>query len=292
MRIESSRDVRRGRGVRRGGRRQDAPAIGRCLGPAYPTAVSAAKADRIVWLAYRRGQRNVYTAAAPAPAAAAHTLSRRRWHRPDDLSISADGSVVSVRGTGESRRVVAKRKEQPRGLGRAVGRAPRAARVTARRGTAPVVSPDGRYAAFAKDGQIYRVRVMRRRRRSPMDKALCPSSGMGEQQSPLVARQFESPLSSDQGVGSSCVDVKTHGDVCRRGSTATPVRRGLPTAGLRSSEAFAVRHAIAAERRHRDRGPGGRRRRHRARPAGRKRAARWRGPAPAVRAADRPRGQA
>ncbi|HSP92472.1 MAG TPA: hypothetical protein VLN08_16275, partial [Vicinamibacterales bacterium] len=45
---------------------QDVPAIGRYLGPAYPyELVSAATADRISWLAYERGQRNVYTAAAP-----------------------------------------------------------------------------------------------------------------------------------------------------------------------------------------------------------------------------------
>src|SRR5439155_25218799 len=42
------------------------PTIDRFLSPAYPQElVSAKKADRIAWWAYERGQRNVYTAAAP-----------------------------------------------------------------------------------------------------------------------------------------------------------------------------------------------------------------------------------
>ena len=41
--------------------------IEQVLSPAFPfELVSAKKADRIAWIAYERGQRNVFTAAAPA----------------------------------------------------------------------------------------------------------------------------------------------------------------------------------------------------------------------------------
>ena len=50
-------------------RRPDPAAVApvdRYLAPAFPfELVSAARADRIAWLAYERGRRNVYTAAAP-----------------------------------------------------------------------------------------------------------------------------------------------------------------------------------------------------------------------------------
>jgi hypothetical protein len=80
---------------------QDTPAIGQYRAPAYPyELVSAARADRIAWLAYEEGRRNVYTAAAPdfRPA----RLTRFLEDEGIDLtrlSISADGSVVVfVRG--------------------------------------------------------------------------------------------------------------------------------------------------------------------------------------------------
>ena len=80
---------------------QTAPAIGQYLAPAYPyELVSAAKADRIAWLAYEEGRRNVYTAAAPD----FRPVRLTRFLEDDGidlttLSISADGSVVVfVRG--------------------------------------------------------------------------------------------------------------------------------------------------------------------------------------------------
>jgi len=43
------------------------PTIDQFLMPGYPTEiVSARKVDRLAWTAYEHGQRNVYTAAAPA----------------------------------------------------------------------------------------------------------------------------------------------------------------------------------------------------------------------------------
>ena len=78
------------------------------LAPGYPfDLVAAKKADRIAWLAYERGMRNVYTAAPPA-----FTPVRVTRHLEDDgidltnLSISDDGSiVVFVRGHAPNRTV-------------------------------------------------------------------------------------------------------------------------------------------------------------------------------------------
>jgi dipeptidyl aminopeptidase/acylaminoacyl peptidase len=160
---------------------QDVPAIGPWLAPAYPyELVSAAKADRIAWLAYERGQRNVYTAAAPD----FRPVRLTRFLEDDGidlstLSISADGSVVVfVRGHEANRSGwVANVTSNPAGAERSVWAA-RAAGGPAWRlaeGTTPVVSPDGRYAAFAKDGQIYRVRVATAPAApTPMDKGEVP----------------------------------------------------------------------------------------------------------------------
>jgi dipeptidyl aminopeptidase/acylaminoacyl peptidase len=160
---------------------QDVPAIGQYLAPAYPyELVSAARADRIAWLAYEQGARNVYTAAAPDY----RPLRLTRFLDDDGidlttLSVSADGSVVVfVRGHEANRAGwVANVTSDPAGAARAVWAA-RTARGSAWRlaeGTTPVVSPDGRYAAFAKDGQIYRVRVTTAQAALPaMDKGEVP----------------------------------------------------------------------------------------------------------------------
>ncbi|MFO7694579.1 MAG: hypothetical protein R6V57_15950, partial [Vicinamibacterales bacterium] len=144
---------------------QDPPAIGHYLGPAYPyELVSAAASDRISWLAYERGQRNVYTAAAPD----FRPIRLTRFLDDDGidlttLSISADGSVVVfVRGHMPNRTGwVANVTSNPAGTDRAIWAARTAGGPPWRlaEGTSPVVSPDGRYAAYAKDGQIHRVRV-------------------------------------------------------------------------------------------------------------------------------------
>src|SRR4051794_24158726 len=67
------------------------------IAPALPQDLaSAKKADRVAWIAYDHGQRNVYTAAAPDFKPARLT----RFLEDDgtvlsDLSISDDGSTVS-----------------------------------------------------------------------------------------------------------------------------------------------------------------------------------------------------
>src|SRR4030081_2577248 len=82
------------------------PTIAQFLSPAYPfELVSAKKTDRRAWIAYERGMRNIYTAAAPDfhPA----RLTRFLDDNGADLStleISDDGAIVMfVRGTAPNR---------------------------------------------------------------------------------------------------------------------------------------------------------------------------------------------
>ena len=83
-----------------------APTIAQFLSPASPIEVTAArKVDRVAWIAYEQGKRNVYTAAAPA-----FTPVRLTKYLKDDgidlteVRISADGStVVFVRGSAANR---------------------------------------------------------------------------------------------------------------------------------------------------------------------------------------------
>lgn len=142
-------------------------AVDRFLAPAYPyELVSAKKAERIAWISYERGRRNVYTAAAPA-----FTPVRVTRHLQDDgvdltgLSISDDGSiVVFVRGHDPNREGwVANPTSNADGAERTVW----AARTTGgapwriARGVVgvPRLSPDGRAVLYVKDGQIFRAPV-------------------------------------------------------------------------------------------------------------------------------------
>src|ERR1051325_1554091 len=85
---------------------QAKPTIAQFLSPAYPSSlVTAKKTDRIAWVAYEKGMRNVYTAAAPD-----FTPVRLTNFLKDDgieintLSLSDDGSTaLFVRGTGPNR---------------------------------------------------------------------------------------------------------------------------------------------------------------------------------------------
>ena len=146
-------------------------AVDRFLAPAYPyELVSAKKAERLAWIAYERGRRNVYAAVAPA-----FTPVRLTRNLEDDgvdltsLSISDDGLlVVFVRGHDANRDGwVANPTSQADGAERTVW----AARTTASptrsgrggpwriaRGVTgvPRLSPDGRSILYVKEGQIYR----------------------------------------------------------------------------------------------------------------------------------------
>lgn len=142
------------------------PTIEQFLGAASPTeVVAAAKADRIAWVSYEKGRRNVFTAAAPAFA----PVKLTNYPNDDgvdltDVTISADGSTVAfVRGSAPNREGWnANPSSDPDGGDQAIWAAHVATpgvswRVTA--GTNPILSPDGRHVLQTRDGQIYRVRI-------------------------------------------------------------------------------------------------------------------------------------
>ena len=136
--------------------------------------------DRIAWLAYDEGRRNVFTAVPPAfvPMRVTSFLEDEGTEI-SDLRISDDGSaVVFVRGTapnregwianptsdpdGAERAIWAARitasPSAARGAGggpaRAAGRVGGAWRIAA--GANPELSPDGSSVVFVRDGQIHR----------------------------------------------------------------------------------------------------------------------------------------
>jgi dipeptidyl-peptidase 4 len=138
------------------------PTIDQFLAPGYPTEmVSAKKADRIAWTAYEHGERNVYTAAAPAFQPVRLTrFVEDNGVELSDIDISDDGStVVFVRGTQPNREGwVANPTGNPMGADRTIWAATTIGGSAWKlgEGTTPVLSPDGRTVLYAKDGQIYR----------------------------------------------------------------------------------------------------------------------------------------
>ncbi len=135
------------------------------LSPGYPVQLVAANdADRIAWVEYEEGRRNVFTAAAPD-----FDPVRLTRYEDDDgrdlstLRISDDGStVVFLRGHTPNREGwVANPASDPRGAERAVWAASTAGgepwRVVEAWNVA--LSPDGEWVAYAKDGAIYRAPV-------------------------------------------------------------------------------------------------------------------------------------
>jgi dipeptidyl-peptidase-4 len=126
--------------------------------------VSARKADRIAWVEFEQGKRNVWTAAAPD-----FKPVRLTSFMEDDgveilsLSISDDGSVaVFVRGSNPNREGwVANPSHFPDGSEQAIWAVRtvegKPFRICA--GSNPVLSPDGKWVLFVKEGQIYGVAV-------------------------------------------------------------------------------------------------------------------------------------
>ncbi|MFC1659838.1 prolyl oligopeptidase family serine peptidase [Gemmatimonadota bacterium] len=135
------------------------------LSPPYPVEMVSAKAvDRIAWISYERGMRNVFTAVGPdfTPVQLTH------WTEDDgqdltNLQISDDGVVIAfVRGHFPNRQGwVANPSSDPRGAEEAIwavgafGGEPW--RVV--EGSDPLLSPDGLWVLFVKEGQIYRAPV-------------------------------------------------------------------------------------------------------------------------------------
>ena len=135
------------------------------LSPGYPVQLVAAKdADRIAWIEYEEGRRNVYTAAAPG----FEPVRLTRYEDDDgrdlsNLRISDDGStLVFLRGhTPNGDGWIANPASDPRGAERAVWAVSTAGgepwRVVEAWNVA--LSPDGEWVAYAKDGAIYRAPV-------------------------------------------------------------------------------------------------------------------------------------
>ena len=157
------------------------PAIEQFLGAASPLeVVAAARTDRVAWIAYDKGRRNVYTAAAPS------YVPVKLTNFPDDdgvdltgVEISADGStVVFVRGSARNRDGWnANPSGNPDGGEQAVWAAHTATPGVAWRvmeGSNHVLSPDGRHVLQARDGQIYRARVSPARPVRAVDRGEAP----------------------------------------------------------------------------------------------------------------------
>ena len=135
------------------------------LSPGYPVQlVAAGDADRIAWIEYEEGRRNVYTAAAPG----FEPVRLTRYEDDDgrdlsNLRISDDGStLVFLRGHTPNREGwIANPASDPRGAERAVWAVSTAGgepwRVVEAWNVA--LSPDGEWVAYAKDGAIYRAPV-------------------------------------------------------------------------------------------------------------------------------------
>ena len=158
-----------------------APTIAQFLSSASPIEVVAArKVDRIAWIAYDEGKRNVYTAAAPA-----FTPVRLTSYLKDDgidltaVRISADGTtVVFVRGSAANRAGWhANPASNPNGPDEAIWAAHTANPGYSWRvveGSNPQLSPDGRWVLVVRDGQIYRAAVTPVKPATEMDRGEKP----------------------------------------------------------------------------------------------------------------------
>ncbi|MDQ6612781.1 MAG: prolyl oligopeptidase family serine peptidase [Gemmatimonadota bacterium] len=144
---------------------QSKATVAQFLSPASPLMLaSAKKADRIAWMAYDRGLRNVYTAIAPAFAPVRVTnFTQDDGTDLTDVQISDDGStIVFVRGSAPNRfGWVANPSQNPDGAERAIW-AVRASGGPAWRvaeGASPSLSPNGNFVLYTKNNQVYRARV-------------------------------------------------------------------------------------------------------------------------------------
>jgi dipeptidyl aminopeptidase/acylaminoacyl peptidase len=147
---------------------------------ASPLELNAAKkADRIAWITYEKGMRNVYTAAAPLW----KPLRITKFLADDgqdltDVTLSEDGTVaVFVRGSAPNRDGwIANPAQNPAGSERAIwaARTDGSGAWRLAEGANPQLSPDGRMVLYVKENQIYRARIGRGIVPDSMDRALKP----------------------------------------------------------------------------------------------------------------------
>ncbi len=154
--------------------------MARFLSPGYPSSlVAARKADRLAWTVLEAGKRNVYTAAAPdfKPIRLTSFLDDNGVDTSDP-AISDDGTIVIfVRGHSLNREGYgANPTGDPNGPERAVWAVRTAGGPAWKLGevTAPLLSPDGRFVAFVKDGQVYAYAVTRGPAPTPIDRGEKP----------------------------------------------------------------------------------------------------------------------
>lgn len=146
---------------------QAGPSAADFVSPAYPFDLQAAsRAERLVWISYDEGKRNVFTAAGPnfSPVRLTSFMNDDGVDLTD-VSVAADGGVVAfVRGHIRNRDGwVANPLSNPDGTERAIwavrtsGGAPfRLAEIPT---GAPALSPDGKHVLYVKDGQIFHAPV-------------------------------------------------------------------------------------------------------------------------------------
>ena len=139
-------------------------------------------------MAYDRGMRNVYTAAAPdfKPIRLTRFLEDNGID-VTDVTVSDDGGVVVfVRGSAPNRvGWVANPRMIPTARARDLGGAHnRRVGLAPRRRRRPELSPDGRFVLYVKDNQIYRARVSQAPPTTPIDKGEKPFITAGSNGSP------------------------------------------------------------------------------------------------------------
>src|SRR5690349_18577797 len=146
---------------------QSKATVAQFLSPSSPLELARAKdVDRVAWVAYERGMRNVYTAAAPDFKAVRLTsFMQDDGIDVSEVELSDDGSTaIFIRGTNQNRQGwVANPLHDPRGAERAVWAVRTSGagapwRVAA--AEAATLSPDGHSVLYVRDGQIYRARIL------------------------------------------------------------------------------------------------------------------------------------
>jgi dipeptidyl-peptidase 4 len=147
------------------------PSIAQFLSPASPLTLTAARrADRLAWMAYEKGGRNVYIASAPD----FRPIKLTSFDTDDaidltNVRISDDGrTVIFLRGHGtNSDGWIASPDHDPDGGQRDVwavrmdteGNWGRPVRLGLAPAGTPILSPDGSRVVYARAGQIYSMRV-------------------------------------------------------------------------------------------------------------------------------------